>query len=193
MVFDVMAEVSSNIPKLEAKGIVGYIVGCKLFSVLGPVMPFDIPPPTKGAGVLVHYLIEGNHTSEYVYSQLEPILQNLQQKWPMLAIGNVSASFPSFHSWYLANHDQSQAGSQFITGTRLQDAHALTSNLTASKLAFQAMGEDGVASAFVLSGRGVWNAKPRGGNAVCPAWRSAVAVTGTIKFYAIFHPGTCFL
>ena len=65
-----------------------------------------------------------------------------------------------------------------MVGSRLLDTEALTTNLTAVKVALQGFipqGDGQSASIDLVSGKGVWNAMPRGGSdAVNPAWRKAV-------------------
>jgi hypothetical protein len=64
-----------------------------------------------------------------------------------------------------------------MVGSRLLDAEALTANLTAVKVALQGFIAPGGGQANVdfISGKGVWNAVPRGGSdAVNPAWRKAL-------------------
>ena len=57
-------------------------------------------------------------------------------------------------------------------GSRLLDGPALTANATATKLAFEKFADGGQATVYIVSGKGVWHAQPRGGDtAANPAWR----------------------
>ncbi|KAK3694284.1 hypothetical protein B0T22DRAFT_506654 [Podospora appendiculata] len=61
-----------------------------------------------------------------------------------------------------------------IAGSRLLGADALTRNLTLSAEAFKRFSEGTTGNVYLVAGKGVRNATPRGGgNSVCPAWRSA--------------------
>ncbi len=66
------------------------------------------------------------------------------------------------------------AGYHTYVGRRLLDGPALTANLTATKEAFTQFSGSGIGTAYLVAGRGVWNAQPRGGSdAASPAWRKA--------------------
>lgn len=179
--FEIMAYIVSRFPDLEAKGIVGYLLAVKTFNqvLLGDKLPFGVPKPIHDAGVITSFIIQGHHMNEDLRREVEFILERVQKLWPHVAIQGADSSYPSFHAWYEENNDQTPGGFQTYTGSRLLDAKAVKANLTASKLAFEASAEDGMAIAYILSGHAVWNAKPRGGsNSVCPAWRTAVVYTG---------------
>jgi hypothetical protein len=57
-------------------------------------------------------------------------------------------------------------------GSRLLDSEALSANATATKLALEKFSAGGQATVYIVSGKGVWEATPRGGStAANPAWR----------------------
>jgi hypothetical protein len=184
--FDMMAYIVSKLPDLETRGVVGYVITAKSFSILGAQMPFGLPKPTLEGGIAISPLIEGNYTEHHLDSELEPVFQYIKETWPQVIFQTVKTQFPSFHSWYLVNNDPTPAGFQGYLGSRLLDRKAVTVNLTASKLAYEASAEGGLAVAYVLSGKGVWDAKPRGGgNSVCPAWRRAIVYSSKLAISVI--------
>lgn len=64
-------------------------------------------------------------------------------------------------------------GYENVMSSRLLDRDALTSNLTKAKEAYELFADGGGSNMFMVSGKGVHDAVPRGGsNAVLPAWRS---------------------
>lgn len=59
--------------------------------------------------------------------------------------------------------------------SRLLDAKALSANATATKVAFEKFSDGGVATVYLVAGKGVTDAVPRGGsNAVSSAWRRTI-------------------
>jgi hypothetical protein len=79
------------------------------------------------------------------------------------------------------SHDGSPVGVTVFLGSRLLGAEALTTNLTAVAGAFETLAGVGigVTESYLISGKGVWDAKPRGGgNSVCPAWRKTLSQNG---------------
>lgn len=91
-----------------------------------------------------------------------------------------ATSYPDFWGYYEINNGPLSAGSDILLGSRLLDGKALTGNLTALAEAYKTASAPGLgAQAFLVSGKGVHNAKPRGGsNAVNPAWRRAYVHSG---------------
>lgn len=68
----------------------------------------------------------------------------------------------------------SAAGLDEYVGSRLLSKEAVTSNLTAAAAAYKQFSLSGLGTAYLVSGKGVFNAKPPGGgDAVCPAWRTS--------------------
>lgn len=70
------------------------------------------------------------------------------------------------------NYDPSPVGHENVMSSRLLDREALTGNLTKAREAYELFADWGGSNMFIVSGKGVHDAVPRGGsNAVLPAWR----------------------
>jgi hypothetical protein len=88
-----------------------------------------------------------------------------------------SKVFPNLYSMFLKYADSSSAGVDKVVGSWLLPPEALTGNGLMDALA-GFVGTSG-ARLYMVSGRGVWNAEPRGGsNAINPAWRKALIHAG---------------
>ena len=88
-----------------------------------------------------------------------------------------STVFPSFYSMFLKFADDSGAGVDKVVGSRLLPPKTLTAPAFSGALK-EFLGEAG-GRLYMVSGKGVWNAKPRGGSAaVNPAWRKALIHAG---------------
>ncbi|KAN0089987.1 FAD-binding domain containing protein [Hyaloscypha variabilis] len=84
-----------------------------------------------------------------------------------------SSVFPNLYSMFLDYADASTAGVDKVVGSWLLPADTLTDeNFKDTLVTF--VGESG-SRLYMVSGKGVWDAKPRdGGDAVNPAWRKAL-------------------
>ena len=88
-----------------------------------------------------------------------------------------STIFPNFHSMFLEFADDTGAGVDKVVGSRLLPPETLTEDAFGGALK-DFLGEAG-GRLYMVSGRGVWNANPRGGSdAVNPAWRKALIHAG---------------
>lgn len=108
----------------------------------------------------------------------EPIIAHVSTTWPSAVSGIIVNPYPSFKSWFDVWSDQSLTGFDQYVGSRLLDEKALTtSNGTELSQAFKLVG----GSAYLVAGKGVQNAKPRGGStSVTPTWRKAVVHAGKL-------------
>ena len=118
------------------------------------------------------------NTTESLVAAITPILDHINVTWPgyfqFTPIPPVT--YDSFYDWWLPTNSPNNGGTELLVGSRLLPAEALTANLTALKVALKGFSPvgSGISVDFV-SGKGVWNAVPRGGsNSVNPAWRKAV-------------------
>jgi len=113
----------------------------------------------------------------------DPIISHINTTYPGVSITNTTKYYTTRYAAALDSHDVSSAGDDLVLGSRLLDAATLNGNQTALKAALKAFAGTGTGSAagpFLLGGRGVWDAVPRGGsNAVNPAWRKALAHVAT--------------
>lgn len=99
--------------------------------------------------------------------------------------------FSNFYSMFLEYADDGGAGVDKVVGSRLLPPETLTEDAFRDAL-IDFMGEAG-GRLYMVSGRGVWDAKPRGGSdAVNPAWRKTLIHAGksTLSFIVLamaFH------
>jgi hypothetical protein len=167
-VWDMVAYVLSQFPSLGDKGISGYSY---LFNIPNPLGA----GPATVSGMIASMALQDTQTPQAMTDLWAPVLAHVSATWPETLIddGDI-AVFPSFLSWYREHHDTTPTGNDTFVGSRLLDRRALTANLTASAHAFGRLSSGGVATAYLVSGKGVRDARPRGGgDAVLPVWRRA--------------------
>ena len=88
-----------------------------------------------------------------------------------------STVFPDLYSTFLQYADASSAGVDKVVGSWLLPPETLTDDALKDALV-DFLGESG-GRLYMVSGKGVWDAEPRGGsNAVNPAWRKALIHAG---------------
>ncbi|KAL2017376.1 hypothetical protein VTK56DRAFT_2256 [Thermocarpiscus australiensis] len=165
--FDMVAYVLSQFPSLGDQGFAGYSY---FFSAY--------PNPLDGGATTAQGLflagVLPDSTPEALHPLFDSILAHVNATWPGYQLLFSPKAFPSFYAWYQENYDQSPAGLDTYVGSRLLDAAALTGNLTRSADAFARFANGSLGTAYLVSGKGVHEARPRGGgNAVVPAWRKA--------------------
>ena len=167
--FDVITYFVSNIPKLSEAGISGY-----------PLILNSIPFPTPGTTTfstikgMIGNLIMINHKNPADMAALfDPIYKKINETWPGLATITPNITYyPSMNAWFNDHYDKSPVGQENLVASRLLDVEALSGNATKTRAALEKFSAGGQATVFMVSGKGVHNAKPRdGGNAVLPAWR----------------------
>ncbi|KAK0628601.1 hypothetical protein B0T17DRAFT_523189 [Bombardia bombarda] len=179
-----IAYVLSRFPSLGDRGLSGY----SLFSPSPAPNPFD-GGATTASGIFMQVALQDSTVA--AMTQLwAPVLSHINATWPgVFSAQFVSAVYPSFYAWYQDYYDQSSTGTNNFIVSRLLDAKALAAGgsggdlgVTAEALRQFSAGEIG--TAYLVAGRGVHEARPRGGgNAVCPAWRKAyVHATLDISF-----------
>jgi hypothetical protein len=115
----------------------------------------------------------------------EPLFNYINNTWTgSFQIGVNITAYPSFYSWYEENFDGSPVAYDNVMGSRLLDAVALSANATATKLAFEQFAGGDLTTAYIVSGKGVWNAQPRAGsNAVLPAWGKSIVHASELCFF----------
>ncbi|KAL1868863.1 hypothetical protein VTK73DRAFT_3443 [Phialemonium thermophilum] len=169
---DAVAYVLGQFPGLVDSGISGYPV------VVNSVPIWPGSNQTVPVSGMTGKLAMLDATSPENMTQLfAPILAYLHETWP----GEYSfladiTSYPTFYAWYLENYDPTPAGYDNLLGSRLLDRRALTANATATRWALERFAAGGQATVLLVSGKGVFDARPRGGGtSVSPAWRRAYA------------------
>lgn len=169
-IFDMTAYVLSQLPDMGDQGFSGYSYVFR-----------QIPNPLDGGNTTVGGIVFSgvlqNSSPEELRGLWDPIFAHVKATWPdlFMTLYYEPKSYPSFLGWFSENYDTTSAGENSHVGSRLLDRDALTKNLTSLSEAFERFTDGEISTAYLVSGKGVHNAKPRGcsGNAVLPAWRKA--------------------
>ncbi|RFN43426.1 6-hydroxy-d-nicotine oxidase [Fusarium flagelliforme] len=166
--YDLLAYILSQFPSLADAGLSGY-------SSLSP----RTPNPTGGepkevAGISGILTAQDVKHPDYIQKLFQPINETLQKRWPgMVQFTATQEKYSSFLKWYDVYFDQGAAGetnyivSRLLTKDALEDeeeelSHALEEGCKPS----------GGMVVHLVSGKGVRDAKPRGGSlSVNPGWR----------------------
>lgn len=163
---------ASQIPYLADSGLSGY----QLVTVNSPP-PVPLPGlPDAVAGLLGNTITLDTHDPAEIHKIFKPLNDTIQERWPgqveMIILTNPHDTFMDYYS---VNYDNGEAGSSTYLVSRLLDKDFLTSDLGALSDALEpALVDGGWLGAYMVAGKGVIEAKPRGGsNAVHPAWRNA--------------------
>lgn len=195
-----IAYVLGQFPSLADQGLSGYAF---LFHALPPFFDANAADPNAPvSGLFMSAALQLPQTncscsscssgSETMHRLWDPVLAHINRTWPGLFTASFQTqTFPSFLSWFHSNFDSSPAGDNSYVGSRLLDAPALARLASGGEEGSAALarfagasidGDDSgenentiaLATAYLVSGKGVHHARPRGGdNAVHPAWRSA--------------------
>jgi hypothetical protein len=127
-------------------------------------------------------LLHPGNSSATLTAAINNVFNSAIAAYPYRFVSSVTtAIYPDFWAWYQKYNGPLDAGFDTSLGSRLLDEKALTSNQTAVIEAFKIVTPPGgTTSLDLVSGKGVWNAVPRGGsNAVNSAWRRALVHTST--------------
>ncbi|KAJ4298635.1 hypothetical protein N0V88_003666 [Collariella sp. IMI 366227] len=168
-IFSMVAYVLSTFPRLADAGMSGYNYFFSSFP-----NPLDNGNTTVG-GILLAMALQ-DASPEIMKALWDPVLAHIETTWPgLFQVMYQPRAYPTYLAWFMARNDTMQAGTNTHIGSRLLDEKALTKGglrRRAEALRVFAGGE--VATVFLVSGKGVHEARPRGcGNAVLPAWRRA--------------------
>jgi hypothetical protein len=172
-IFDMAAYVFSQFPSMGDQGLSGYASYFKDLS-----NPFDGSNTTVG-GMFMSAALQDS-SPEAMRALWDPVLAHIKSTWPgMFEVTYIPESFPSFLGWFSKYFDSSEAGKNSYLGSRLLDRDALTGDLAKSAKAWEGFANGTSAGSYLVSGKGVHDAKPRGcWNAVLPAWRRAYVHAG---------------
>ncbi|KAJ8129867.1 hypothetical protein O1611_g3761 [Lasiodiplodia mahajangana] len=173
-IWEMVGYLLSQFPYLDFHGISGYSVLSQNYTVPNGNGTLNI------AGLAGEFLMFNIQNVEDMQAIWDPIIAHVGATWPTTITIVDLAPYPSFASWLDVYYDQNPAGYDGYVGSHLLDAKSLTSNSTAVGQAFKAF--DG--EAFLVSGNGTRNAKPRGGStSVNPSWRKTVVhATNGLEF-----------
>ncbi|KAJ5291272.1 hypothetical protein N7478_000523 [Penicillium angulare] len=142
-----------------------------------------IYPNTSAAGVTSG---QGNSSFQAVFALynptnqheleelLEPFVQHINATYydQQLRTEVSSTIFPTFYEMFMKYADDEGAGVDKVVGSRLLPPSTLKKGEFRDAL-IQFLGDAG-GRLYMVSGKGVWNAEPRGGDSVNPAWRNAL-------------------
>lgn len=167
--FDVIAYVLGQFPSLGDQGVAGYSF---IFS--------SFPNPSDGgatklSGMLVTFALVDEEDPAVIAGLWKPITDHVSKSWPgFFAVTMDQAGYGSQYEWFLKNNDTSAAGYDQVIGSWLLSRQALTDNPDALGEAFKGFTDGDVSTAYLVSGKGVADARPAGGgDSVLPAWRKA--------------------
>jgi hypothetical protein len=164
--FDAVAYFVSKFPELGDAGVSGYPI---IFNSVGNSSDGG---RTLVTGVIGKVIIIGTKDQGSVLKQFQPLFSHINTTWPGFSFYTSTTYHASFAAWYEENYDPSPVGYGSVMSSRLLDGPALAANITATKQALQKFSAGGQATVYIVSGKAVWTAQPRGGaTAVNPAWR----------------------
>ncbi|KAF5489633.1 FAD-linked oxidoreductase ZEB1 [Colletotrichum siamense] len=179
------AYVLSQMPALERAGMSMYCTSSRV--LMGN--PFPVQSlPAQIAGMMGVALLQDQPDSEAMQELWQPINATIAARWPEAVFVLQTEQFASWFDWFDKYRDARPVGYHLIFASRLLDEAALTEDVDALAAAVGTATERvGRVTAFLVSGRGVHEAMPRGGgNAVHPAWRRAyVHAMATTQFPAM--------
>ncbi|KAI0453359.1 FAD-binding domain-containing protein [Xylaria acuta] len=173
-IWDMVGYLVSSFPYLVSKGVSGYAFFTP--NITGP-------DGNNGTGTFAgmggEFMLLDTQDINDMQEIWDPLIAHVKATWPDAFIALNINPYPSFQSWFSIWYDQSPAGYDQYVGSRLLDEKALASQSTALGEAFK----HSHGSAYLVAGKGVRDAKPRGGSiSVTPTWRKAIihAVNGHI-------------
>lgn len=125
------------------------------------------------SGIIGKLIMTDVPSKSAILERLSPLLNQINTTYPsQFQFYTDVTSHADFAAWYEENYDPSPVGYSSVMSSRLLDKEALTGNVTALKTGLQRFSAGGQATVYIVSGKGVFEAKPRGGGtAVNPAWR----------------------
>lgn len=169
---DFVTWATSKLPYLADSGLAGY-----LMTTVNSPPPVVLPglPPTV-AGLMGNVITLDTHDPAEIDAIFKPLNDTINERWPGLVhLIVLSSSFDTWMEYYDLNYDSGESGGSVYLVSRLLDKDVLTKDLDALSEALKpVLLNDGWLATYLVAGKGVQEAKPRGGgNAVHPAWRKA--------------------
>ena len=168
-----MAYFLAQYPTLSAKNI-------SAFTYLYPKITLSEPDGPVASFEAVLALPDPASASE-LKDLWAPFWAHVNETYPNQTVTQATSTvFPNLESLFLKYADSSKAGVDKVVGSWLLPPETLTDGaLRDSLVTF--LGPSG-GSLYMVSGKGVWDAEPRGGSdAVNPAWRKALIHAGKWK------------
>ncbi|KAI1328685.1 FAD-binding domain-containing protein [Xylariaceae sp. FL0255] len=170
--WDMVGYVVSQSPYLLDKGVSGY-----MFTTTNQSLPVG-NSTINVAGVGGSVIIIGTQELSDLDAIWEPIFTYANKTWGAFPYTSFAA-YPSFKAWYDVYYDQNPAGYDMWVGSHLLDEAAFGNATTLGEVY-----KISEATAYLVGGKGVMDAKPSGGsNAVNPSWRrTLVHATNGLAF-----------
>ncbi|KAL8692115.1 MAG: hypothetical protein Q9218_002783 [Villophora microphyllina] len=158
-----MAYYHSQLPHLVKSGLMGYYN-------ISSISPFDHSTPLiLGAGVWIL-----NTSLSDFNAIVNPVLDHIQANYPV----NITRSARyelSFYDWWKVYSPPGAVATESQLGSRLMDEKALSLPLNTIVSNLAAAYPDLVLIFNLVSGPGMWDAKPAGGmGSMTPAWRKTM-------------------
>ncbi|CAJ0550202.1 Ff.00g101320.m01.CDS01 [Fusarium sp. VM40] len=169
---DLLAYILSQFPSLADAGLSGY-------TSLSPKAPNPAPSPgapAEVAGIQGIFVAQDVQDPEYIHKLFKPINETLQKRWPgMVQFTASNEKYSSFLKWYDVYYDTGAAGETNYLVSRLLTKDSLEKDEKALGYAVeQGSIPSGGMIAHLVAGKGVRDARPRGGSAsVNPGWRKS--------------------
>ncbi|KAH8885838.1 FAD-binding domain-containing protein [Thozetella sp. PMI_491] len=167
---DIVTYILGQYPYLSSMNISGYNYIYRSYEV-----PFR-NGTVEVALVYGTFLMQDTVNLSTISTVFAPLFANITKSWPFAAVNVKTSAFPSLRLWIAENQDPNPVGIDQYIGSRLLDGPALSNTTPAFRDSILQLISVGTAVAFLVGGKGVWEAAPAGGgNAVLPAWRRAYA------------------
>jgi hypothetical protein len=164
--------VLSQFPYLDTKGVSGYS-----FTSANYTISDGNNGTINLAGIGGLFTVLDTQDISDMQAIWEPIISHVKATWPTAVTTLDMNPYPSFQSWFSVFYDQNEAGNDEYVGSRLLDAKSLTNSTTVGETFKISLG-----SAYLVAGKGVRDAKPRGGStSVTPTWRRTIAHVGKLS------------
>ncbi|KAI0467445.1 FAD-binding domain-containing protein [Xylaria cf. heliscus] len=168
-IWDMVGYLASSLPYLVSKDVSGYALFPSNFT-----SPYINNGTGNFAGMGGDFVILDTQDINDMQQIWEPLVTHVKATWPDAIISLDLHPYPSFQSWFNVSYDQSPTGYDEYAGSRLLDEKALATQSTTLGEAFKLS----QATALLVAGKGVRDAKPRGGSiSVTPTWRKATVYT----------------
>lgn len=147
------------------------------FITTGSPNPVPVPgAPDEIAGMMGSVIVQDADSPDALDKIFKPLNDTIKEKWHGEAkLFQITTAYDSFLDWFNVNYDQGTAGTSAYLVSRLLDEQALTLDTDALKEAVKSASVQASGlQVFMVGGKGVQHAEPRGGgNAVNPGWRDS--------------------
>ncbi|KAF2806523.1 FAD-binding domain-containing protein [Mytilinidion resinicola] len=174
--WDIVAYFLAQFPTLSAANVSSYTY---LYPNISAAEPGDHVASFKG----IFALLEPASPTA-LEDMWAPFWAHINETYPNQTVTQTTSTvFPNLYSMFLVYADDIGAGVDKVVGSRLLPPEILTDDAFSDAL-MKFLGDSG-GRLYMVSGKGVWDAKPRGGSdAVNPAWRKALIHAVTSQTWA---------